>query len=217
MKRALDFLLAAFGLCLSLPLWLIFAFLIWLEDKGQVFYFQERVGKGGRIFKGIKFRSMKLKYSNETALIQAKEGDIRITKIGRLLRATAMDELPQLINILKGDMSFVGPRALAPREKEVGELDEKSIFDIPGFKERAIVAPGLTGIAQIFAPRDISRQNKFKYDIWYIRNRSIFLDLYLIFLSFLVTFHGRWEVRCNKFSLLAKNLKLKVEKELASN
>jgi len=212
MKRILDFLLAALGLLISSPFWLVFSLLIWLEDRGGVFYFQERVGKDGKIFMGMKFRSMKSAFGGETVIVQTEERDVRVTKIGRLLRATAMDELPQLINILKGDMSFVGPRALAPKEREVGQTQERSIYDIPGFKERALVRPGLTGVAQVFAPRDIKRQDKFKYDIWYIKNQDIFLDLYLIFLSFLVTFGGRWEVRCDKFRLLGGGLKSKIEK-----
>jgi len=216
MKRLLDFLLAAIGLLISFPLWLAFGVLIWLEDRGHVFYFQDRVGKGGRIFKGMKFRSMKPRADKETVFIQAVEEDLRFTRIGRILRSTAMDELPQLVNILKGDMSFVGPRALAPREKDAGETDDKSIFDIPGFKERAVVRPGLTGVAQILAPRDIRRQDKFKYDIWYIRNRNIFMDLYLIFLSFLITFRGRWEVRQDKFGFLVNGLKRRIERELVN-
>ena len=213
MKRLLDFLLAALGLLFSFPFWIIFGALIWLEDKGPILYFQERVGKNGKIFKGFKFRSMRPGTDKEEVIVQAQEIDPRVTRIGRLLRATAMDELPQLVNILKGDMSFVGPRALATREKEVGETDEKSIFDIPGFKQRAALAPGLTGVAQIFAPRDIKRQDKFKYDIWYINNRSIFLDFYLIFLSFLVTFRGSWEARQDKFGFLVNSLKRRIERE----
>jgi len=214
MKRILDFLFAALGLLISFPLWPVFSVLIWLEDRGPVFYFQERVGKGGKMFMGIKFRSMKPQAGSEVVVVQTQERDARVTKVGRLLRATAMDELPQLLNILKGDMSFVGPRALVPVEKEINGQEEKSIFEFPGFKERSSVRPGLTGIAQVLAPRDIDRLNKFKYDIWYVRNRSFLLDIYIITLSFLVTFIGRWESRDDKLSCLTKPIKDKINKEL---
>lgn len=214
MKRLLDFLLAAFGLIISSPLWIIFAVLIWLQDRGPVFYFQDRVGKGGKIFRGMKFRSMRPETSLQQLVSQTEENDSRVTPVGHILRSTAMDELPQLVNILKGDMSFVGPRALAPKEKEVGEEQEKSIFDIPGFKQRSSIRPGLTGVAQIFAPRDIKRPDKFKYDIWYIKNRSIGLDFYLIFLSFLVTFCGRWETRADKLGILVSGLKQRIARDL---
>jgi lipopolysaccharide/colanic/teichoic acid biosynthesis glycosyltransferase len=132
--------------------------------------------------------------------VQATEDDPRITRVGRLLRATALDELPQLLNIWKGDMSFVGPRALPINERQgreaSGDLpDEK----IPGFHERLRVLPGLTGIAQIYAPRDVLRRHKFRYDRFYISRQSFWLDLKLIVLSFWITFRGAWERRGGKF------------------
>jgi lipopolysaccharide/colanic/teichoic acid biosynthesis glycosyltransferase len=115
------------------------------------------------------------------------------------MRATAMDELPQLFNILKGDMSFVGPRALRPKEKEVyGTHEEINIEDIPGYKERLAVRPGLTGVAQVYLPTDALRKEKFQYDLEYIRNQSFLCDLKLIFLSFWITFRGKWESREKK-------------------
>lgn len=119
----------------------------------------------------------------------AEENDRRVTAIGRFLRATAMDELPQLVNILKGDMSFVGPRALA-----TGELSPS----IPGFQERHQIRPGLTGPAQVYAPRDASLEEKFRYDLEYIRTRSFWGDLRLVLLSVWVTLRGRWETREKK-------------------
>jgi lipopolysaccharide/colanic/teichoic acid biosynthesis glycosyltransferase len=132
--------------------------------------------------------------------VQATARDPRITHIGRLLRATAFDEIPQLLNIWKGEMSFVGPRLLPINERQTREKfgdveDEK----IPGFRERLIVRPGLTGIAQIYAPRDISRRHKFKYDLLYIRRQSFWLDIRLILLSFWITFRGAWERQGSKF------------------
>jgi lipopolysaccharide/colanic/teichoic acid biosynthesis glycosyltransferase len=123
-----------------------------------------------------------------------------VTKVGRLLRATAMDELPQLWNIFRGDMSFTGPRALRPGEIEAnggGQLE--MLEDVPGFAERSSVRPGLTGIAQIYAPRDIPRRLKFRYDVLYVRRQSLWLDLRLIALSFWITFRGTWEARGSKF------------------
>ncbi|MDA2921454.1 sugar transferase, partial [Desulfobacterota bacterium AH_259_B03_O07] len=121
---------------------------------------------------------------------------------GKLLRITAMDELPQLWNILKGDMSFVGPRPLLPAEIEVRQGSSKKaepIENIRSFSKRHSVTPGLTGIAQIFAPRDIIRKRKFKYDLFYIKRQSLMLDIKLILLSFWITFRGKWESRYKKF------------------
>ncbi len=200
MKRFFDIFLSSIGFIGSSPLWLLFSLAIKLEDRGSIFYAQERVGKDGRIFKVLKFRSMIPDAEKHTGAVQAVENDSRVTKVGRILRATAMDELPQLINILKGDMSFVGPRSLRPNEKEVhGNPDKTSIEDIPGYKERLTVRPGLTGIAQVYLPGDALRKEKFKYDLLYIKNQSFLLDLKLIFLSFWITFRGKWESRQKKF------------------
>ena len=131
--------------------------------------------------------------------IQATEHDPRVTRIGRILRATAMDELPQLWNIFCGDMSFTGPRALRPGEIEVaGRGVVEKLEDVPGFEERSSVRPGLTGIAQIYAPRDITRRWKFRYDLLYVRRQSFWLDVRLILLSFWITFRGTWETRGSK-------------------
>ncbi|MDD5432288.1 MAG: sugar transferase [Candidatus Omnitrophica bacterium] len=211
-KRIFDFLLSLSGIVISLPLWGLISFLIILENGLPVFYFQERSGKNKTTFKAIKFRSMVKDAEKNTGAIQAKEDDERITFVGRILRSTAMDELPQLINILRGEMSFVGPRALRPSEKETQGETVKNIYEYPGFEERSKVIPGLTGIAQIFAPRDISREEKFKFDIFYVRNKSFFLDIYLIFLSFLITFKGKWETREDKFCFFGEGLKEKVSR-----
>jgi len=165
-----------------------------------VFFAQERVGQGGRVFRALKFRSMIPDAEARVGALQASEGDPRITRPGRWLRATAMDELPQLLSIFRGDMSFVGPRALRPGEIEVrGDGREEALEDVPGFEERCCVAPGLTGVAQIYAPRDLPRRQKFRYDRLYIRRRSFWLDLRLIALSFWITFRGTWEVRDRKY------------------
>lgn len=199
LKRPFDVLLSGSGILLSSPLWLIIAALIKLEDRGPVFYRQERVGRGGRIFRVIKFRSMNPDAEKHGGAVQAVERDPRVTRVGRVLRATAMDELPQLLNIFKGDMSFVGPRALRPNEKEVhGDPDTRAIGDIPGYEERCRVRPGLTGLTQVFLPGDTPRRRKFRVDRIYIRRRGFGLDLRLIALSFWITFRGRWESRQSK-------------------
>ena len=199
LKRPFDIALSFIGLVLSSPFWLLFSLLVWIQDHGPIFYAQERVGKDGRIFKALKFRSMIVDAEKDRGPVQAVENDSRITKIGRILRATAMDELPQLWNIFKGDMSFVGPRALRPNEKEVhGNPDERAIEEIPGYRERHAVKPGLTGLTQVYLPGETPRRKKFRYDLLYIRKRSFWLDLKLIALSFWITFRGKWESRANK-------------------
>ena len=195
LKRLFDVVLAGIGLVVSAPLWLIIAAAIRLEDGGPAFFTQPRVGRGGVAFTAYKFRSM----IPGAALLparQASERDPRITRVGSLLRATAMDELPQLWNIFRGDMSFVGPRPLVPGEIDVrGDGRDIPLHAIPGYSVRHAVRPGLTGLTQVFAPRDIPRANKFRLDRLYVRRASIWLDLRLVALSFWITIRGRWEHR----------------------
>jgi len=222
-KRAFDILLSGAGLLASLPVWGVVAVAIRCEDGGPVLYGQERVGKGGQRFRSCKFRSMVADSDKRFGPLQAGDGDSRVTRVGRFLRATALDELPQLWNILRGDMSFVGPRALVPAEIEVRssrlELQRATcnvqgskfkvqgvrkgeavaLEKIPGYEERHRVRPGLTGVAQVYAPRDIPRRHKFKLDLLYIKRRTLWLDLKLIALSFWITFRGAWEHRGRKF------------------
>jgi lipopolysaccharide/colanic/teichoic acid biosynthesis glycosyltransferase len=199
-KRALDVLLSSLGLLASSPLWLAIAAAIKAEERGPVFYSQERVGLGGRPFRALKFRSMRPDAEALTGAVQATAADARVTRIGRLMRATAMDELPQLWNIMRGDMSFVGPRALRPGEIEAeGDGRLVRLEDVPGFEERIVVRPGLTGIAQVYARRDIPRRQKFRYDRLYVRRRSWLLDVRLILLSFWISVHGTWEARGRKY------------------
>ena len=199
-KRLLDVMLAGGGLIVSAPLWVAIAALIKLEDGGPIFFSQERVGCRGRRFEALKFRSMIVDAEAGTGPIQAGENDPRVTRIGRILRATAMDELPQLWNIFTGDMSFVGPRALRPGEIEAGRGGVlERLEDVPGFATRVSVRPGLTGVAQVYAPRDVPRRHKFRYDRIYVRRRSWWLDVKLILVSFWISVQGTWEVRGRKF------------------
>lgn len=198
-KRTLDVLLSGAGLIASAPLWAVIAALVKLEDGGPVFYSQERVGENLQPFRAWKFRSMVPDAEAGRGAVQATHNDPRVTRIGRVLRATAMDELPQLWNIFRGDMSFVGPRALRPGEIETSANGfHVSMAEIPGYAERHSVRPGLTGIAQVYAPRDVPRRHKFKYDVVYVRRQSLLLDVGLILRSFWITFQGRWENRGRK-------------------
>ena len=196
MKRLFDCVLAGTGLIVSAPLWAAIAAAIKLEDGGPIFFRQERVGRGGRVFDALKFRSMVPNAEALTGAVQATENDPRITRVGRLMRATAMDELPQLWNIFAGDMSFVGPRPLRPGEVEVrGDGQFVRLDEIPGYEARHSVRPGLTGIAQVYAPRDIDRARKFRLDRLYLKRAGFWFDLRLIMVSFWITARGDWEKR----------------------
>ena len=195
-KRAFDCTLAGLGLVASAPIWALLALAIKIEDGGPVFFRQDRVGLDGRVFGAMKFRSMIPDAEARTGPVQATENDPRITRVGRLMRATAMDELPQLWNIFTGDMSFVGPRPLRPGEVDVrGDGQLIPLAEIPGYEARHRVRPGLTGLTQVYAPRDISRTSKFRLDQVYLRRASFWLDLKLILLSFWITGTGAWEKR----------------------
>lgn len=200
LKRAFDLALSAAGLIASAPLWALFAVAIRIEDGGPIFFRQERVGRGGGVFVAFKFRSMRPDAENGVGAIQAIEHDPRVTRAGRFMRATAMDELPQLWNIFRGDMSFVGPRALRPGEIEQGRNGVlERLEDVPGFATRVSVRPGLTGIAQVYAPRDVPRRHKFRYDRIYVQKRSWWLDVRLILISFWISVQGAWEARDRKY------------------
>ena len=195
-KRTFDCLLAGVGLVVSAPLWAAIAVAIKAQDGGTVLYRQQRVGLGGRVFDALKFRSMVPDAEAKTGPVQATENDPRVTPVGRLLRATAMDELPQLWNIFAGDMSFVGPRPLRPGEVDArGDGQLVRLDEIPGYEARHQVRPGLTGLTQVYAPRDISRTSKFRLDRVYLERASFWLDLKLILLSFWITGRGAWEKR----------------------
>jgi lipopolysaccharide/colanic/teichoic acid biosynthesis glycosyltransferase len=199
LKRPFDMTLAGLGLLLSAPLWAVASLAIKLEDGGPVFFRQERWGRGKRPIRVYKFRTMVPNANPAGVTVQAARDDPRITLVGRVLRATAFDEIPQLLNIWNGEMSFVGPRALPMNERQIRE-NSAEIPDeqIPGFEERPLVRPGLTGIAQIWAQRDIPRRHKFKYDLLYLKKQSFWFDLKLIALSFWITFRGKWEARGEK-------------------
>jgi lipopolysaccharide/colanic/teichoic acid biosynthesis glycosyltransferase len=188
-KRVFDALLSAAGLVLSAPVFGAIALAIKLEDGGQIFYTQERIGQHGKPFRLYKFRSMVPDAESTSGPTWASKHDPRITRVGRLLRRTAGDELPQLINIARGDISFVGPRS------HRAFFAEKFSREVPGYAARYAARPGLTGLAQVFARYDSSAQQKLRFDLLYLRHRSFALDIKLILVSFLVSFLGRWDER----------------------
>ena len=192
MKRLFDIFLSFIGLVLSSPFWLVVSLAVKLEDSGPIFYSQERVGERGRNFRALKFRSMIPDAEKHSGAVWASENDARITKVGKILRTTAMDELPQLWNIFIGDMSFVGPRPERP------ELVEEFAQRIHNYNHRLLVKPGLTGTAQVYGQYDTPPRHKFRYDLLYIKKQNFWLDLKLIFLSFWITFRGKWESREKK-------------------
>lgn len=189
LKRPLDFVLASLGIVAFLPVALLIVAAIWLEDRGPVFYNQERVGLRGRRFRMYKFRSMQVNAEAGTGAVLAAEDDPRVTRVGRLLRATAMDELPQLLNIWLGDLSVVGPRPERP------ELVDEIVASTPAFAERHRVRPGLTGLAQVEGRYDTPPERKLELDLEYMTRMSLWLDCSLILRSFWITVRGAWNKR----------------------
>jgi exopolysaccharide biosynthesis polyprenyl glycosylphosphotransferase len=173
-KRLIDILVSSVTLLLFLPLIILIIILIRMESRGPVLFEQERVGEDGRIFSLYKFRSMAKDAEKYTGPVMAKSDDKRITKLGRILRKTRLDEIPQLVNVLKGDMSLVGPRPERPF------FVERFKREIPGYVQRLQVRPGVTGLAQVHSTYDISPRSKLRYDLLYVRKHSLFLDMEII-------------------------------------
>lgn len=176
-KRLFDIFLSLIAMIPGLPIMGVVALCIKLEDRGPVFYRQARVTRGGRVFDILKFRSMIVNAEKDGRSIPATEHDPRITKVGHIIRATRIDELPQIINIFKGDMSWVGPRP-----ERVQHMEEYS-KDVPEFVLRTKVKGGLTGYAQIYGRYNTSAYDKLRLDLMYIENYSIFLDIKLILMT----------------------------------
>jgi len=182
-SRLLDILVSLIGLIFTLPVIIIFAFLIKIEDNGPAFYKQERLGKGEKRFWVYKLRSMRMD-AEKYGIQWADKDDPRITKVGGFIRKTRIDELPQLINILNGDMKLIGPRPERP------ELTDEFDQDIPGFKSRLVVKPGLTGWAQVNGGYEITPEEKLQLDIYYIQNKSFSLDVKIILKTIKVVITG---------------------------
>jgi polysaccharide biosynthesis protein PslA len=199
LKRPFDLVLATLGLLFSAPLWPLIACAIKLEDGGPVFFVQKRWGRSGAIIRVRKFRSMVLHTDSDSGKMPARENDPRVTRVGAVLRRMGLDELPQLLSIWLGDMSLVGPRALACdesyRDAQGGGLRYE---DVPGFGERLQVRPGLTGLATIYLPKDAHPRDRFAVDVRYVNTQSLTQDAKLVLLSLWISVRGRWETRSAK-------------------
>lgn len=184
-KRIVDIILAGILLIMTAPLWLLIALAIKLGDGGPIFYHQERIGKDKRPFFLFKFRSMKTGAESKTGVVWAEKEDPRVTKIGKLLRRLHLDELPQMINVIIGELSLVGPR---PERPEFIEQLEK---EIPHYHIRHLIRPGFTGWAQLkfrYGRSIMDSQEKFQYDLYYLKNRNFFLDLGILLKTFQLFF-----------------------------
>jgi lipopolysaccharide/colanic/teichoic acid biosynthesis glycosyltransferase len=170
-KRFLDFSIALIGLVLILPLFILVTVGLFFANQGHPFFFQLRPGKNGQLFKIIKLKTMNDKKDNEGNLLPDAN---RLTKIGAFVRKTSLDEIPQLLNVLKGDMSLIGPRPLLPEYLPLYNESQN---------RRHKVKPGITGWAQVNGRNSISWQQKFEYDTWYVDNISFVLDCKILFLT----------------------------------
>ena len=182
-QRTVDIVLSLIGCIVGIPFIIIFGLLIKIEDGGPITYKQERLGRYGKEFYVYKLRSMRTD-AEKFGAQWAEKDDPRITKVGKFIRKTRIDEIPQLFNILKGDMSIIGPRPERP------SFTEEFNQEIPGFIDRLAVKPGLTGWAQVNGGYEITPEEKLIEDIYYIKNRSILLDLKILFKTVKVVLTG---------------------------
>ena len=175
-KRSIDFLFALTVFVSLSPILLIVAILLWINNKGRVFFIQERPGKNEKLFKVIKFKTMNDRRDEHGKLLPDK---IRLTPVGKFIRTTSLDELPQMINVLKGDMSLIGPRPLLPKYLPLYNQQQERRHD---------VRPGITGWAQVNGRNAISWQKKFEYDVWYVDNLGFLLDVKIVWLTIIKIF-----------------------------
>jgi lipopolysaccharide/colanic/teichoic acid biosynthesis glycosyltransferase len=175
-KRILDFIFALIGFTILLPIFTLIAIFLFLAYNGKPFFLQARPGKNEKLFKVIKFRTMNDKKDAYGNLLPDSE---RLTVIGRFVRKTSLDEIPQLLNVIKGDMSLIGPRPLLP--------EYLSLYD-DFQKRRHEVRPGITGQAQVNGRNAVSWRQKFKYDVWYVDNISIILDIKIFWRTIMKVF-----------------------------
>jgi lipopolysaccharide/colanic/teichoic acid biosynthesis glycosyltransferase len=175
-KRLIDFVCALLGFIILLPVFIIVALILAFNNNGKPFFFQPRIGKKNRVFRVIKFKTMNDRKDVHGELLPDKD---RLTPVGKFVRNTSLDELPQLINVLKGDMSLIGPRPLL--------LEYLPLYNKVQIR-RHEVTPGITGWAQINGRNAISWEQKFEYDVWYVDNQSFLLDIRILFLTFMKIF-----------------------------
>lgn len=183
-KRITDVVLSVLGLCLNVPFLAIVALLVKLDSSGPLIYQQQRLGRNGRVFKIIKFRTM-CEHAEQGVSEWASKSDPRVTRVGRFLRRLRLDEVPQLWNVLKGDMSLVGPRPERP------DLTRQFNAQVPGFLERLQVEQGITGWAQVNGGYELTPQEKLAYDLEYIQRQSICFDLWILAKTIIVVITGR--------------------------
>ena len=184
LKRLLDILSASGLMVATSPIVLLFGILVKMETPGKMFYTQERVGYMGKRFKVTKLRSMYTDAEKNSGAVWASKNDSRVTKVGKFIRKTRIDELPQLWNVIKGDMSMIGPRPERP------ELTEKFSKEVKDFEQRLRVLPGLTGYAQVHGGYDVTPKEKYKLDKYYMDNISLKEDLKIIFETIRVVLTG---------------------------
>ena len=184
LKRLLDILSASGLMVATSPIVLLFGILVKMETPGKMFYTQERVGYMGKRFKVTKLRSMYTDAEKNSGAVWASKNDSRVTKVGKFIRKTRIDELPQLWNVIKGDMSMIGPRPERP------ELTEKFSREVKDFEQRLRVLPGLTGYAQVHGGYDVTPKEKYKLDKYYMDNISLKEDLKIIFETIRVVLTG---------------------------
>jgi sugar transferase (PEP-CTERM system associated) len=187
-KRAFDVAVAGTGFVLAAPLTLLTALAVYLDSDGPILYSQERVGQNGRTFTLYKFRSMQVDAERDGAPLWARENDERVTRVGRVIRVTRLDELPQLWNVLRGDMSFVGPRPERPF------FVEQLAAEIPFYTQRHSVKPGITGWAQVkyqYGSSVEDAMEKLRYDLYYIKHLSVALDISIVFDTVKVILFGK--------------------------
>lgn len=190
-KRPFDLLILVMAHIALAPVWILLwtmiPLAIKLDDRGPIFYSQKRMGRNGKLFTVRKFRSMVSDAEKGTGAVWAGHEDPRITRVGKFLRHTALDELPQVLNIWNGDMSIVGPRPERP------ELHAEFTRRTPAFDSRLQVRPGMAGMAQVYGQYDSQPPSKLKYDLLYIRSMSAWLDVKLITLAVINTLTARWD------------------------
>ncbi len=178
LKRTFDFILSLIALIVLSPVFLVVAILIKVTSPGPVIFKQKRIGKDGKVFDIYKFRSMCVGAESQGSGVYSGKGDARVTGIGKIIRATSIDELPQFVNILKGEMSFVGPRP--PLTYHPWDYSEYSDFQLRMFEVR----PGITGWAQVNGRKGVEWNKRIELNVWYVDNMSLFLDLKILFLTF---------------------------------
>ena len=181
-KRILDFVAALFALIILSPVMIVVAILIKLTSEGPVIFKQERIGKDGKLFQIYKFRSMCVGAEKTGSGVYSGKGDARVTKIGRIIRATSIDELPQLVNIIKGEMSFIGPRP--PLTYHPWDYSEYTDEQLRMFSVR----PGITGWAQVNGRKDVEWNHRIELNVWYVDNISLFLDIKIFFMTIFKVF-----------------------------